>query len=446
MSTNRQELLEQLLILTDPTKEQVKETGSTVPQNESDNISDETLLSGIPGPTSDMVKDIMSSFEALQSENTSLAEEIINCYNQLNASFETSSSIAKCNSIQQAILMLMSKVGRAIGSQFCIFIKMTDFNFSLTNRHSGKEDETIFYNIDLRSMVSAEEFYDRNKDDLHELAQKRADCVVSMMDYHREMDPDYEGRGNVTSLILKHSDDNSDLGCLFFVRNDEHEPFVASEMNLAKTLIKLGSIVLGNIMYAQKMHQTYLQTITSLVRAMEEKDSYTSGHSNRVAALACKLGEKIGLDEQVEILEWAGLLHDIGKIGIRDEVLCKPGKLTDEEFEHIKTHPVKSYNVLEPIDALQCILGAAKHHHEHFDGSGYPDGLAGEDIPLHARVIQVADVWDAITSSRSYRKAMPLEKAINIMKEESGTTMDPYLVKEFLELLDKGELDEILEE
>jgi HD-GYP domain-containing protein (c-di-GMP phosphodiesterase class II) len=176
---------------------------------------------------------------------------------------------------------------------------------------------------------------------------------------------------------------------------------------------------------------------------MEAKDEYTSGHSTRVSEMACRLAKHIGRSEkEIKQLEWAGLLHDVGKIGIRDEVLGKTDKLTEEEFDHIKTHSVMSYKVLEPLDILRDILPAARHHHEHYDGSGYPDGLIGQEIPLLARILQIADVWDALTSTRSYRKAMTEEKAEQIMREEAGTTMDPDLVESFLIMRRKEEVVE----
>lgn len=127
------------------------------------------------------------------------------------------------------------------------------------------------------------------------------------------------------------------------------------------------------------------------------------------------------------MLEWSALLHDVGKIGIRDDVLKKAGKLTEEEFNHIKEHPVRSFEVVSRVPQLRSALDGIRHHHERYDGKGYPDGLKGEGIPLQARIIQVADIFDALTSSRSYRKAFDWQKALNIIAEESGTVVDPHL-------------------
>ena len=211
------------------------------------------------------------------------------------------------------------------------------------------------------------------------------------------------------------------------------KPFDNEEL-LAKTRVYLRLKSTEEV--NEKINQSFLQTISSLALAMEAKDAYTSGHSTRVAQMAASLGRKLGLDQtQIQRLEWAGYLHDIGKIGIRDDILNKPGKLTEEEFEHIKTHPVLSYRVLQPVQALKCVLPAVKHHHEHYDGSGYPDGLTAEEIPLHARILKVADVWDALTTTRSYRQAMSKEQAIQILKQEVGKTMDPFITLKLLEII-----------
>lgn len=175
-----------------------------------------------------------------------------------------------------------------------------------------------------------------------------------------------------------------------------------------------------------------MDLVRALVSAVDQKDQYTSGHSNRVGFYSRLLGVKLGLkDDDLQMLEWSALLHDVGKIGIRDDVLKKPGKLTKEEFEHIKEHPVRSYEVVRQIPQLKGALAGVRHHHERLDGSGYPDGLAGDEIPLQARIVLVADIFDSLTTTRSYRKAFSWEKALEILHEEAGSVGDPKLVELF---------------
>ena len=190
-----------------------------------------------------------------------------------------------------------------------------------------------------------------------------------------------------------------------------------------------------------RLNRSCLEMVTALAAALEAKDPYTNGHSERVTRYAVQLAWEAGLDNvETENIALAGQLHDIGKIGIREEVLNKPGKLTDEEFEHIKSHPLTGVQMLQKVESLADALPIVRHHHERYDGRGYPDSLAGEEIPLAARVVALADAFDAMTSSRAYRGAMPVSKARGIVLECSGTQFDPALVEVFVGLIDRGEL------
>lgn len=176
----------------------------------------------------------------------------------------------------------------------------------------------------------------------------------------------------------------------------------------------------------------------SLANAIEAKDHFTKGHIDRVSLLAANLGEHIGLNAtDISTLKKGGILHDIGKIGIKDTILNKPGKLTSEEFEEIKEHPETGERICRPLNSLKPVLPIIKHHHEKYDGSGYPTGLAGEDIPLLARIMAVVDVYDALTSRRAYRDAMTHEKAMSILAEETADgKFDPILFEKFEELIE----------
>ncbi len=176
--------------------------------------------------------------------------------------------------------------------------------------------------------------------------------------------------------------------------------------------------------------------VRALINAIDAKDSYTCGHSDRVAAIAKCIGIQMGLDrEECERLYMSGLLHDLGKIGIPDHVLTKPGKLTDEEFAIIQQHPKIGHAILNHLPQLRQVLPGVLHHHESFDGSGYPHGLSEHRIPLFARILAVADSYDAMTSARPYRGAMPTEKAEGILIAGAGTQWDSIVVQAFLDSL-----------
>jgi len=190
----------------------------------------------------------------------------------------------------------------------------------------------------------------------------------------------------------------------------------------------------------QELRTAYVQTISALAEAVDAKDTYTRGHSQRVGVYASKLARELSFPKDViERVYIAGLLHDVGKIGVRDSVITKPDRLTPEEYEEIKKHPEIGAKILEPVDFLRDIVPCVRHHHEWYDGCGrgYPDGLRGDRIPLPSRVILVADTVDAMTSDRPYRKALSLDVVVSELTKYSGTQFDPTCVEAFLAILER---------
>ena len=186
----------------------------------------------------------------------------------------------------------------------------------------------------------------------------------------------------------------------------------------------------------QRIRHTFLSTIDSLVRTLEARDAYTAGHSLRVRKFSLRLARGLGLKRRERLkLSLAAKLHDIGKFGIPEEILNKPGSLTDAEDRLIREHPVIGERILTPILRNRDALAAIRGHHERIDGNGYPDGLAGDQIPYLARIITVADCYDAMTSSRSYRAAMPPEQALDFLREGAGTQFEAELVTVFLKVV-----------
>lgn len=184
------------------------------------------------------------------------------------------------------------------------------------------------------------------------------------------------------------------------------------------------------------LERSYLGTVEALRVAVEVKDKYTAGHSQRVAEYAVQIGRLVGLSEgELKSLEEAALFHDIGKIGIPEEILNKPGGLTDDEYQTVKAHPQRGEEILKPIPFMEDRISLVRHHHERYDGSGYPDGLRGEEIPLGARILFVADTFDALTSSRAYRPAYSQKEAISILLQSKGTQLDTRLVDLFVSWL-----------
>jgi putative two-component system response regulator len=187
----------------------------------------------------------------------------------------------------------------------------------------------------------------------------------------------------------------------------------------------------------RKIQGLYMETVKSLARALDAKDHYTQSHSENVTKYSVAIAKEIGLaQEEVKNIEMAAQLHDLGKIGTSDYILHKKEKLSDEDWKEIKLHSRRSAEILEPLESLDGLVEMVKQHHEKIDGSGYPDGISGKDIPIGAKILAVADAYDAMTSERPYRKAFPKEKAINELKKCTGTQFDNDIVDTFIRILE----------
>ncbi len=220
---------------------------------------------------------------------------------------------------------------------------------------------------------------------------------------------------------------------LVVLLNHAHKPdFTNSDRKLADVLANQLSSLSNTYLLMESMNQFNHQLAAALVEAVEAKDPYTRGHSERVHHLSMEIGSAMGLPpDELDDLHWGSLLHDVGKIGIPDAVLCKPSRLTQDEYTFIMVHPERSYEILRHIKHLEKAVLGARHHQEMYDGKGYPHGLKGERIPLHARIIAVADTYDSITSSRAYRAGRSHETAMKEIERVAGTQLDPAIVEIF---------------
>lgn len=238
---------------------------------------------------------------------------------------------------------------------------------------------------------------------------------------------DFPGLNNLTIVPIAEGAHRS--GWIASCNLSGDREFGTVEANLLNSIATILGTHVRNIDLYQQHEELLLSFVRSMVSTLDAKDPYTRGHSERVALVARRLGEELDLpQEDLEDIYLSGVLHDIGKIGVDDWILRKPGKLTDDEFKQIQKHPMIGYNILKGLKNLQKILPGVRHHHENYNGCGYPDQLAGENIPMMARILAVADSYDAMGSDRPYRKGMPLERVEDIFRRGSGVQWDSRVI------------------
>jgi HD-GYP domain-containing protein (c-di-GMP phosphodiesterase class II) len=220
------------------------------------------------------------------------------------------------------------------------------------------------------------------------------------------------------------------------VINLENTSLVPDTIDLLRSFSEGAAVAINNARLYQRIQDSYFEITKALAQAIEAKDPYTHGHSARVVEYAGLIAQKLDLqEEEKELLKYAAMLHDIGKIGVKGIVLNNPNNLTGEEYDEIKKHPLVGEGIIQPIELLHPIRPLIRHHHEWYNGKGYPDGLSGENIPLGARIIAIADAYDAMKSDRPYRKALTEETTIRELKRGSGTQFDSKIVGLFSEIL-----------
>jgi len=257
--------------------------------------------------------------------------------------------------------------------------------------------------------------------------------------FFRESNEKYTSKSFI-SVPLKVQ--NKVIGVLNVNNKESRQKFDEKDLRLLTILADQSAMTIENAELYKHMQDTYLGTIQTLARAIDAKDPHTKGHSDRVTRYAVKIAQEMNLSETtIRNIQYAALIHDIGKIGIQETILAKKGKLSETEYEILKMHPLIGESIITPVKFLNGIAPLILYHHEHYDGKGYLEGLRGEGIPLGARIISVADAFDAMTSDRPYRRALTKEEVRRELEKESGKRFDPEVIKALLRLLDRREME-----
>ena len=306
--------------------------------------------------------------------------------------------------------------------------------YSCVTANNGREALHHFYKDNFCLIISDIKMPEMNGIELlKRVKATRPNMLVIMVTAYREIDMAVEAmRLGAYDFIIKPAD--LDL-VVFSVKKALEKKRLEEELEAYhQHLERLVEAKTSKLQQSYRiLKRAHLDSVKVLAEAIDAKDPYTRGHSDRMRRMGLKIATHLGFsEERLEVLEYGALLHDIGKIGIKDEVLQKPGPLSPEEYHYVQEHPLIGVKIVEGIEFFKDKIAMIRNHHEHFDGMGYPDGLIGEVIPLEARIIAVPDAFDAMTSLRPHRRAMPLQDVLMELEKCKGTQFDPEILEIFL--------------
>ena len=370
---------------------------------------------------------LLKRIESLLSENDVLGREYLRCHDQLNTVFEITEQVARLDDPSHIEAAVICRWGATL-------------NVDVLYVDDGERCDCVVINErpETEAAPGPDVIREVLAEQIERCRRRPATIIFTPPDDARHAKLD-QARLLISALIVH----GRSPRVVVALRPSDRAEFEAGDVLAADAILGYGGHVLSNALMMDRLRDAALDTVRALANAIDAKDQYTCGHSVRVGWLARLLGERLGLTgEALLALEWGGTLHDVGKIGINEAILTKPGRLTDQEYREIQEHPRISYAVLKPVAVLQPALSAVLRHHENHDGSGYPDGLEGERIPLGARIIHVVDIFDALTSTRSYRIGHTPERAFEILRSGAGRVTDPVLTEIFIETFSQYMRDE----
>ncbi|MCM8773398.1 MAG: diguanylate cyclase [Candidatus Omnitrophica bacterium] len=312
----------------------------------------------------------------------------------------------------------------------------------------------------LKSMVRASDIVSRLEDDEFGIILNCTDKIGALIlaqRIKRNLITSYFGEDNKRislqvsmGLVTFPQDGESEIillslldNCLNASKENKGEIFTLEKLKKIKETQLIDSYNVEDLknkveILTSMLGKTVIESIIAFANTIKAKDLYTAQHTEKTSEIALSIGEKLKLSsQQLEVIKYASYLHDLGKVGISESILKKPGKLTKEEFEEIKKHPIIGAEIIRPIHELKAIIPAILYHHEQFDGNGYPYGLKNNEIPLEAKIVAIADSFQALISHRPYRKAYTFSEAVKIIEEESGTHFDPFIVKTFKTVIEE---------
>ena len=390
-------------------------------------------MSGVE--SANLIKDVSRVMQSLVSLEQSVIEQLQSRESQLGALMGVGRAINSSLGLERVLEEVMDSL---------IELMHAERGFLMLRNPDGELVDSVARRID-RSNLNKEDFKVS-----HTIVDKVVATGEAILTTNAQEDPRFENQMSVAayqlrSILCAPLKNKSELIGLIYVDNRAHAGiFQEHELELIKAYSDQAAVAIDNARLFDglkasndELQRAYKATLEGWVHALDMRDKETEGHTQRVTTLTERLALAMGVSEADLIhITRGALLHDIGKMAIPDGILLKPGPLTDDERELIKKHPVYAYNMLKQIDFLLPAIDIPRYHHEKWDGTGYPKGLKGEEIPFAARIFPVIDVYDALVSDRPYRKGLPVEEVRERIKAEAGSHFDPQVVDAFLAMED----------
>ncbi len=371
---------------------------------------------------------MLADHAAIALENAHLVKRLQAKIKQLTTLSEASAALREASGTQNIANMLVQQA-----------LRLSDAQSALLSRFLGEnKEQAVIECVEGFSPDLPGRFYSTQKGITGHLLRHNSPLVFRAL-YQSPLTqhPDWvEHIGPALALPLR-TRDGEVVGMLLVGRPRDSEPFTEEEIPPLQALAEIGATALQRAQAYERMEEDFMQTVLALSHAMDVRDTYHGDHSKRMAEWAVAIAREMGLsDEEIETIRLAALLHDIGKIGIPDTILLKPGPLDENEWHIMHTHPLIGAQILRPLKRLEPVAKIVETHHERWDGSGYPYGLKGEEIPLGARILAVVDSYGAMIDHRVYQPAMPHEEAVREIQEQAGKLYDPEVVKAFLAVVE----------
>lgn len=359
---------------------------------------------------------IENSFR-LEEEIEDLSAEIVNLYQELSLIYSLSSKLGSELDIRAICEQVIDEISNALEVKTIIIM--------LLNEKTGMLSVQTCTGLEMEAIVNIK--VDASTEPFARIFSKKEAMVITDEAATNPLPFPLK-----TSLCVPLVTDNRNIGLLIVSDKMSGKEFRTPEIKLIDALSGEIASAIKKAQLYERINRLFISTVDALASAIDAKDPYTYGHSRRVAQISSDICREIGMSsDEINSTKLAALLHDIGKIGTPEHILQKPGRLQLGEIEKIKEHPLQGAQILSTIDELKDVVDWIKHHHERYDGKGYPDCKAAEDIPLQSRIISIADSYDAMTSDRPYRKGMDPTKVLDIMNDLTGSQYDPELFRAF---------------